>query len=220
MLFILRIMNYQIVLFKNKEKQRIIKKFLTLDKAKKKYDSLIKESSEVIFEKRTENGKDCIFELGLLGFGKKNNNQVYIKDNLGRNIKVEIDDENFNILKIQEYNLEELFLDYKTKNKINTKYFITKYLKGPGLKQVSKLNNKIIVQNDDVINLFTFKSESDGLRFTESLHQELTKQGKKDCIIVNDYSTIHRKYLYKLLVDEGFPIDYLQRYSTAHLSKR
>jgi hypothetical protein len=213
-------MNYQLVLFKNKKKQRIIKKFLTLDKAKKKYESLLKESSEVIFEKKTENGKECVYELGLLEFGKKNNNQVFIRDYLGRNIKVEIDDENYNILKIQECKLEELFLDYKTKKKINTKYFIKTYLKGSGLKQVSKLNNKIIVQNDDIINIFTFKSESDGLRFTERLHQELSKQGKKDCIIVNDYSTIHRKYLYKLLIDVGFPIEYLQRYSTAHLSKR
>jgi hypothetical protein len=93
-------------------------------------------------------------------------------------------------------------------------------LKGTGLKQVSKLNNKIIIQNDEKINLFTFKSENDAYRFTDSLYNELSRQNKKDCIIVNDYSTIHRKYLYKLLTEQGFPIEYLQRYSTAHLSKK
>ena len=213
-------MNYQIVLFKNKERQRIINKFLTLKKAKEKYDLLIKESSEVIFEKSTENGKDCVFELGLLEFGKNNDNQVYVKDELGRNIKVEIDDENFNMLKIQEYKIEETFLDYKTKKKISASELITKYLKGVGLKQVSKLNNKIIVQNDDKINLFTLKSENDALRFTKRLHEELSKQNKKDCMIITDYTTIHRKYLYKILTEQGFPISYLQRYSTTHLSKK
>jgi hypothetical protein len=213
-------MNYQIVLFKNKERQRIINKFLTLTKAKEKYDLLIKKSSEVIFEKGTENGKECLFELGLLELGKKTDNQVYIKDKLGRNMKVELDDDNFNMLKIKEYKIEETFLDYKTKKKINTSELINKYLKGAGLKQVSKLNNKIIVQNDEKINLFTLKSEDDALRFTERLQQVLSQQNKKDCIIVTDYSTIHRKYLYKILTEQGFPIKYLQRYSTTHLSKR
>ena len=213
-------MNYQIVLFKNKERQRIINKFLTLTKAKEKYDLLIKKSSEVIFEKGTENGKECLFELGLLELGKKTDNQVYIKDKLGRNMKVELDDDNFNMLKIKEYKIEEAFLDYKTKKKINTSELINKYLKGAGLKQVSKLNNKIIVQNDEKINLFTLKSEDDALRFTERLQQVLSQQNKKDCIIVTDYSTIHRKYLYKILTEQGFPIKYLQRYSTTHLSKR
>jgi hypothetical protein len=213
-------MNYQIVLFKNKERQRIINKFLTLTKAKERYELLIKKSSEVIFEKRTENGKECVFELGLLESGKKTNNQVYIKDQLGRNMKVELDDDNLSMLKIQEYKIEETFLDYKTKKKITTSELINKYLKGVGLKQVSKLNNKIIVQNDDKLNLFTLKSEDDALRFTERLQQVLSQQNKKDCIIVTDYSTIHRKYLYKILTEQGFPIKYLQRYSTTHLSKR
>jgi hypothetical protein len=191
-----------------------------LAKAKEKYDLLIKKSSEVIFEKRTENGRNCVFELGLLEFGKKTDNQVYIKDQLGRNIKVKLDDDNFNMLKIQEYKIEELFLDYKTKQKITISELIKKYLMGAGLKQVSKLNNKIIVQNDEKINLFTLKSEDDALRFTERLQQVLNQQNKKDCIIVADYTTIHRKYLYKILTEQGFPIKYLQRYSTAHLSKK
>jgi hypothetical protein len=213
-------MNYQIVLFKNKEKQRIIKKFLTLQKAKKKYESLIKDSENVIFNKETENGKKCYYELALVEYGKKNNDPIFIKDNFGRNVRVELDDENYNILKVQEYKIEELFVDYKTKKKIDSKEFIKKYLTGQGLKQVSKLNNKIIVQNDEKTNLFTFKTENDSLRFTESLYNELGKIGKKDCLIVRDYSTIHRKYLYRLLEEQGFSKSYLQRYSTSHPSKK
>ena len=213
-------MNYEIVLFKNKEKKKIIKKFITLDRAKTVYNKLIKESDGVIFNKLTENGNSCEFELGLLKKGKTDNSPIFVKDDLGRNIKVELDNDNYTILKIQKYNTEELFVDYKTKNKINTKELIEKYLRGPGLKMVSKLNNKIVIQNDEKINLFTFKTESDSLRFTNRLTEQLTKLNKKDCIIVNDYSIIHRKYLYTLLEDYGFSREYLQTYSTAYHSKK
>jgi hypothetical protein len=213
-------MNYEIVLFKNKEKKKIIKKFITLDRAKAFYNKLIKESDSVIFNKKTENGNSCEFELGLLKKGKTDNTPIFIKDDLGRNIKVELDNDNYTVLKIQKYNIEELFVDYKTKNKINTKQLIELYLKGLGLKMVSKLNNKIVIQNDEKINLFTFKTESDSLRFTNRLTEELTKLNKKDCIIVNDYSIIHRKYLYTLLENYGFSKEYLQTYSTTYHSKK
>ena len=114
-------MNYEIVLFKNKEKKKIIKKFITLDRAKAFYNKLIKESDSVIFNKLTENGNSCEFELGLLKKGKTDNTPIFVKDDLGRNIKVELDNDNYTILKIQKYNIEEFFVDYKTKNKINTK---------------------------------------------------------------------------------------------------
>ena len=58
-------MNYLIVLFKNKERKKIIKKFKTLNRAKDHYDSLMK-SNNVIFDRKFENGKTCVYELGFL----------------------------------------------------------------------------------------------------------------------------------------------------------
>lgn len=213
-------MNYIIVLFKNKEKKKIINKFITLKKAKSKYKELLKISDEVIFEKKTENGFPCEFELGLLKLGTEKEQKVYLKDSLGRNIEVELDDENLTVLSMEKYKIEETFLDYKTKKKIDTKMLIDKYLKGSGLKQVSKLNNKIVVQNDEKINLFTLKSEEDALRFTESLLNKLIEINKKDCLVINDFNTIQRKYLYDLLENYGFSKSYLQTYSTTHPSKK
>lgn len=213
-------MNYIIVLFKNKEKKKIINKFITLKKAKSKYKELLKISDEVIFEKKTENGFPCEFELGLLKLGTEKEQKVYLKDSLGRNIEVELDDENLTVLSMEKYKIEETFLDYKTKKKIDTKMLIDKYLKGSGLKQVSKLNNKIVVQNDEKINLFTLKSEEDALRFTESLLNKLIEVNKKDCLVINDFNTIQRKYLYDLLENYGFSKSYLQTYSTTHPSKK
>lgn len=213
-------MNYYIVLFKNKERKRIINKFITLKKAKQFFNKLIDESDNVIFERRTENGKDCKFELGLLQSSNLSKESVYIKDDLGRNFKIELDDDKFSILNIREYKIEEVFLDYKSKKKINTPELINTYLKGSGLKQVSKLNNKIVIQNDEKINLFTLKNENDSLRFTDSLSKYCIENAKKDCLIINDYSTIHRKYMYNLLVEFGFPKSYLQTYSTTYHSEK
>jgi len=212
-------MNYQIVLFKNKEKKKIINKFITFDKAKKGYETLLKKSENVIFNVQTQNGKPCNYEIALIGKDKRKD-PIYLKDSLGRNIKVELDTDEFSIIKIHQYNKEESFLDYKTKNKITTNQFINKYLKGGGLKMISKLNNKIVLQNEEKINLFTFKSEEDALRFTDVLSNLFVKTNRKDCMIVNDYSTIQRKSLYDMLVENGFSREYLQTYSTAFLLKK
>jgi hypothetical protein len=212
-------MNYQIVLFKNKEKKKIINKFITFDNAKKGYENLLKKSENVIFNVQIQNGKPCNYEIALIG-KDKHKDPIYLKDSLGRNIKVELDTDEFSIMKINQYNKEELFLDYKTKNKITTSQFINKYLKGGGLKMISKLNNKIVLQNEEKINLFTFKSEDDALRFTEILSTLFVKTNRRDCMIINDYSTIQRKSLYDMLVNNGFSREYLQTYSTAFLLKK
>ena len=51
-------MKYLIVLFKNKERKKIIKKFKTLDRAKKFYESKINDDG-IYFDKKVENGKNC-----------------------------------------------------------------------------------------------------------------------------------------------------------------
>lgn len=98
--------------------------------------------------------------------------------------------------------------------------FIKKYLKGDGLKLVSKLNNKVVVQNDDTFNLFTLKNDDDSSRFIDSISQHLFKEKKMDCIFVKDYSTTQRKYLYNILTEKGFSKHYLQRQSTTHPSTK
>jgi len=49
--------NYIVVLFKNKIRKRIIKKFITFKKAKLFYNKLMTESDSVIFNVQFENGK-------------------------------------------------------------------------------------------------------------------------------------------------------------------
>ena len=77
-------MNYLIVLFKNKEKRKIINKFKTSKKALKYYDSLLSDSNNVIFETKTENGLGCSFDLALMEIKGSKSEKTYIKDELVR----------------------------------------------------------------------------------------------------------------------------------------
>ena len=208
--------NYLIVLFKNKVKKKIINKFITHKRALEYYKNLIDESDKVIFSKKMENGYECEYELALLGKFSGSSLPIFIKDDYGRQVKVELDESDFTITDVNKYRIEETFVDYSNNEKIDTKQFIKKYLSVHGLKLVSKLNNKIVVQNDDKFNLFTFKSNEESERFIDVLTEKFNTEGRKDCLLVKDSSNAQRKYLYDLLITEGFPKSYLQRHSTTH----
>jgi hypothetical protein len=208
--------NYQIVLFKNKVKKKIINKFKTHKKAIEFYNTLLKESDEVIFDKEYENGVKSNYELAVIEKMSGTLLPVFLKDEIGRTVKVKLEDNDYTITNINQYKQDETFLDYQTKKKINTKQFIRRYLSGDGLKMVSKLNNKVVVQNDDDYKLFTFKNDYDSSRFLDNLSENFMSSKRTDCMFVKDFSTQQRKYLYQILSEKGFPKSYLLRHSTTH----
>jgi hypothetical protein len=150
--------NYLVVLFKNKTRKKIIKKFITLSRAKNYFNQLIKESEDVIFEVLVENGKECKFELGLIEMSVNQSAPVYMTDEFGRSVKVKLEEGGMSILSINPYKEEDLIYDVRNKSKITAQEFIKKYLKGDGLKMVSVLNNKVILQKDEEIDLFSLKN--------------------------------------------------------------
>ena len=208
--------NYQIVLFKNKVKKKIINKFKTHKKAIEFYNTLLKESDEVIFDKEFENGVKSNYELAVIEKMSGTLLPVFLKDEIGRTVKVNLEDNDYTITKISKYKIDEVFLDYQTKKKITTKQFVRRYLSGDGLKMVSKLNNKVVVQNDDDYKLFTFKNVDDSSRFLDNLSENFMSSKRTDCMFVKDSSTQQRKYLYQILSEKGFPKSYLIRHSTTH----
>lgn len=211
--------NYLIVLFKNKVKKKIINKFKTHKKANEFINELIDESDKVLFEKKFDNGNPSEYEIALLEKTSGTLLPIFIKDEIGRQIKVELDDSDYTITKIVNYKIPELIQDYTNNEKISFDYFIKKYMKPNGFKMVSKLNNKIIVQNDDEYNIFTLKNESDSSRFIDCLSNKFLSEKRFDCIFVKDYTTSQRKYLYSVLVEKGIPKGYLFRQKTTHSPK-
>ena len=212
--------NYFIILFKNKVKQKIVRKFITKKNAEQVFKNIIFNNSKIIFETNIENGLDCSFEIALVTTNLTNNQPVYLTDEMGRKIRVNIEDDGYQILNIVPYKKEELIYDLSNNKRINVKTFTDLYLSGVGLKLISKLNNKIIVQNDEKINLFSLKTDSDSLRFLISLENKFRDDNRIDCLFVKDQDTYQRKYLYDLLVEKGFSKNYLFRQKTTYPTKK
>ena len=210
-------MKYLIVLFKNKEKKKIIKKFKTYERAKKFLDDKLLNNN-IIFDKQIENGKVCSFEISLLEKNSNNFDSYFIKDELGRQIKVDLEDSDYKILQIQNYKIEEFIYDISKNKKISINKFISEYIKRGSIKLVSKLNNKIIVQDDNNFNLFSLKSDEDCYRFTQVLQKNMLEKQRGDCIIVLDSSLPQKKYLYSLLESKGISKSILYKKSTTFFS--
>jgi hypothetical protein len=207
-------MNYLVVLFKNKSKKKIINKFITLERAKNFFDKKIAKNNQIYFEKKIENATPCDFELCIL---KKKDNKfdsLYIKDDLGRQVKVELDDPEYNIMRVSKYRIEEKIHDVLKNEKISIETFFKKYILKKGIVLVSKLNNKVVVQNDDKVFLFSLKNEDESKRFLDVLSKFLIEKSSTNCIIVSESSKTQKKYLYEILNNLGIDKNILYRKTT------
>jgi len=194
-------MNYFIVLFKNKQKKRIIKKFITKKKALLAYNKMMDKSNKVFFERKVQNAEICSFELGLISSIRELDIPMYLKDELGRNQRVYINNENdLFFVAINMYKVEETIFDIQQNKKITINEFDKEYLSVPGLKVICILNHKIVVQNDDKFYLFSLKDEDEALRFLDSLSAYLTETNNLSCMVLKSTSLPQKKYMYDLLV--------------------
>jgi hypothetical protein len=204
-------MKYLIVLFKNKKRKKILNKFKTLERANLYFEKLIFKNKEIKFPVEFENGSRSKYEIGFLESGSTNFDLYFVKDSLGRQIKVELDDDDYRLLKIMNYNIEEYIYDVNQKKKISFNTFIKTYLPKSGIKLLSKLNNKISIQNDDEVNLVSLKSIDECSRFMDILEGYLINEGRLDCLLVKDTSKQQKKYLYDVLEKKGISKSFLYR---------
>ena len=208
--------NYLVVLFKNKKRKRIIKKFVTLSKAKSFYNKKIQESNEVIFNVLVESGNECTLELGIVELSSKQLIPIYMTDDMGRSVRVKLEDEGMTLFEISPYKKEETIYDLQKNKKITAQELIKNYLKGDGLKMMSVLNNKIILQEDESFKLFSLKNEVECARFIDSISSYFFKIKRGDCLFIKDYSSAQRKYLYTLLESNGVDKKILYRKFTTY----
>lgn len=198
-------MNYFIVVFKNKQKKRIIKKFITKKKALLAYNKMLDKSNNVFFEKKIQNTEECSFELGLISTIRELDIPMYLKDELGRNQRVYINNENdLFFVAINMYKIEETIFDIQQNKKITLSEFDKEYISVPGLKVICILNHKVVVQNDTAFYLFSLKDEDEALRFLGGLSSYLTQINNQSCMILKSTSLPQKKYMYDLLITHGF----------------
>ena len=116
--------------------------------------------------------------------------------------------------------MPEKIQNVKTKEREDVNSIIKKYISDSSLKLVSKLNNKIIIQDDDKFSLFSSKSEYDAERFLLNLESHMISKNRKNCLIVRDSSPEQKKYLYEVLSNVGFDKKMLYRKTTTHLKDK
>ena len=205
--------NFVIVLFKNKKKKRIIKGYKRKDYALDKYKRLLGDQS-ILFEVMYENDKPCKYEISLIDTVSSYQDSLFKTDSYGRNNQVFLKNENYSILKIDDYKIEELIYDFNTSTKITLDEFITKYLSESNLKVLYILNNKLVLQNDLEFNIFILKNEFDSNRLLDILEVYCMSSGKNNCLFIRDQSSNHKKWLYNKLSELGFKKDMLYRKKT------
>jgi len=206
--------NYLVVLFKNKRRKKIIKKFITFEKSKKFFQKKLAESESVEFEVLYENGKECKYEIGIVELSDKQLVPVYMTDEFGRNVKVKLEDQGMTLFEISKYKKEELIFDLQKNEKISFEQFIKSYLRGDEIRMVFSLNNKVVVQQNDKFYLFSLKNHSESIRFIDCLTAFHVRMRKTNCIFVKDISKPQRKYLINLLHENGFDKKILYRKTT------
>jgi len=176
---------YLIVLFKNKVRKKIIKKYQTGKPAMNFFNNLISENEKVVFPREVENTVDSNYEVAVLEKNSQRLLPTYMTDEFGRNIKVKLENPDYNIPKV-------------------------------GVKVMSVLNNKVIIQNDDEVRLFSLKSENEAERFIAEISSLFYKNKRGDCLFVTDTSSPQRKYLFQFLESKGFDKKILYRKFTTH----
>ena len=209
-----------VVLFKNKKRKKIIKYFVTKNKAELFFKKQLELSDAVNFNIEVENAKNVKYELALLSIIDETQLALFKQDDIGRNVKIEMVDSDYKIIKIESFNVPEKIFDWTLNKRISFDEFFSLYFKEKELKNIFTVNNKLVIQKDENLNLFTLKNSEESKRFLYSLQDYMLKQKRSDGLFVKDTDTIHRKYLYELLEKNGIDKKRLYRQSTTFSERK
>ncbi len=205
-------------MFKNKKRKKIIKRYSTEKQAKLFFNQLIKDNT-VVFERKVENAEEVQYEVGLLSKNSSFQSSLFIIDDYGRNNPVSLENPEYVFLDIKKYKVEELIFDWQKQSKITFNNFIDTYCKSKELKNIFTLNNKICVQINDDVSVFSLKDSLESERFLDIVQSHFYQNGRTDGIFVKDISTPQRKWIYQVMENKGFDKKRLYRLKTT-FSKR
>lgn len=210
---------FLIILFKNKKKRKIIKRYSTESIAKSKFKELLSTNENILFDKEVENATPCNYELALLTNTTNIQKSLFITDELGRNNPVNLENPDYVFLDIKRYKIEETIFDWQQQKKITIDQLLKKYCKINQLKSVFTLHNKLCIQVDLDVSIFSLKDSLESERLIEVLQKYFMENNRMDAIFVKDVSSAQRKWIYNLLEEKGFDKKRLYRLKTT-FSKR
>jgi hypothetical protein len=213
-------MNYIVVLIKNKKRKKIIKSFIKKNTAELYFKKICEQSDKVKFNVEVENSLDVTYEVGLLCKNIDTQFQLFSQDDIGRNIRVTLEDSDLQIIKIHRYGVPEKLHDWSTNKRITYDEFFKKHFTNKELKNVFTVNNKIIVQRDEQTSVYSLKNIEESKRLLMLLQDEFVSLKRADAIFVKDMDTIQRKYLYDHLEKLGIDKKRLYRQSTTFSERK
>ena len=87
-------------MFKNKKRKKIIKSFVRKNVAELYFKKICEQSDKIKFNVEVENSLDVTYEVGLLCKNIDTQFQLFSQDDIGRNIRVNLEDSDLQIIKI------------------------------------------------------------------------------------------------------------------------
>jgi hypothetical protein len=204
---------YFIVLFCNKKRKKILYRCMkrtTITEYWHQFKTKIKPPFVKIQGGKRKQEK--VFELALIYPNNRWVNTVYVKDSLGRNVEVKIENGKFRIKEIIPYWEEELIYDFQIKKRIRYYQLLSQILPVLEIGQIFTLNNKLLIQVEDNIKLFSNKNPTDAERLFEIIKSDLLSKKRQNFIFVKDVTTHQRKLLYDMLEKKGYKREELSRH--------
>jgi hypothetical protein len=204
---------YFIVLFCNKKRKKILYRCMkrtTITEYWHQFKTKVKPPFIKIQGGKRKQEK--VFELALIYPNNRWVSAVYVKDSLGRNIEAKIENEKFRIKEIIPYWEEELIYDFQIKKRIRYYQLLSQILPVSEIGQIFTLNNKLLIQVEDNIKLFSNKNPTDAERLFETIKNDLLSKKRQNFIFVKDVTTHQRKLLYDMLEKKGYKREELSRH--------
>lgn len=201
------------------QKYKIYGKRKKLETALKLYEKII-ENNVVYFERSTLNKKDehreLKFYLYLLRDKQEGDEEVVVRDSLGRLIKEKFKDERYTIINKVEFKIEETFLVFGYSGRLTFKEIIKKLLmNNTRIKYVFYFLNKVVVEDYDDINIIICKNKKQARLLHDTLFEFFRFNKIKRGIFMNELNKTNRKRIYsEILKKTGWKLPRLYRNST------
>lgn len=206
---------YFIILFKNRKKYKLMHKSAKKTTIMRIWDEL-KTTKKPLYT-QTNAGRsrnETIFELGLIFPKTRWNNKVYVKDSLGRQLEVKLNNDKQRLKTIIPFWKEELIYDSDKKERIRYDEMMDYILSIKDIAQIFTLNNKLIIQVENNIKIYRNKNLSDCDRLFDIVKSDLLRRKMNNFIFVKDISTHQRILLYDILEEKGYKrADLFKHYS-------
>ena len=203
---------YQIIIFKNRKRYKVLFSSNLKYNIQKKYNKYIRENN-ITFSKKFSSREPIHFEICMICNHGCKSKKIYKRDDLGRLDLIELEGDS-QIIEVNDYEIEEKLHDHQLNKRISFDEFIERYTFKKDIYQMYTINNKIVVQKDSNYNLFSLKNIEDAKRFISIIRDYFSKNKMINCLISLDLSTAQRKLIYTDLEKIGYDREFLQKHYT------